>query len=318
MKYLILTFALIAGFNSYASTLDGYTLPISGQESEENFILNAIQTKIEHRQEVITKTCSRTVLVRNDKSCNLELVPRCWYGHDRARICKNELEVVCRETPQYRQEYYTCYETLSIPHEVFSYNSKAIVNVKLPNVPEGASLPLERCNINFKLDGGSFTPTANCYEFMVLAKKSASESREGQTVTQDHKLDISLVNLKDIIAPIKGGISEMRVEGQNLVFRTGDLTRNKNISLKLFVENKKLLGDKTLIERQLAPSEYSFEKISDDYGIVKIDLTKLIGGINTKKKHYISVEINVLIDTHNSINQSLPSFNAFGSMTVKN
>lgn len=109
----------------------------------------------------------------------------------------------------------------------------------------------------------------------------------------------------------------MRMEGQTLVFRTGDLTKNKNFSLKLFVERRKLLkGDETLVNRNLAPQEYSFEKTSDEFGVVRINLGNLIGGINKKRKHVIKVDINVLTNTVNSINSHLPSLSASESITV--
>lgn len=318
MKSLLLTFSLIAGLNSYATTTDSYSLPINGQESEENFILNAIQNKIEYKQEVLTKTCSRTVLVGQDKNCGLVVVPTCYVDRDRNRVCKEHLDIQCSETPIYNQESYACYETVNVPYEVFSYNAKAVVDVKLPSIPEGSNSLQKNCSVDFKLTGGRLSSTADCEEFIVLANKSATESRDGQTITQNQKFDISLLNLKEVIAPIYGGIKEVRVEGKTLVFRTGDLTKNQNFYLNLYVENKKLLGDKVLIDRTLAPSEYTFEKINDNFGIVKIDLEKLTNGINIKKKHFIKIDIQILTDIQNSINRTLPYFNATGATIINN
>jgi hypothetical protein len=317
MKSLILALALIAGFNAHASTTDGYSLPINGQQSVENFTLNTVQTRTEYRQETVANTCWRTVFAGYRQVCRQEPITRCWVGHDGRQVCSTQWITQCHQEPQYRQEAYTCYQTISVPYEVFNNYVKALVNVKLPNVPAGSNLPQQTCDINFTLEGGNFSSLANCPEFIVIAQRSSSESREGQTVIQDRKFDVTLLDAKVVAAPVKGGIGEMRMEGQTLVFRTGDLNKNKNFSLKLFVERRKLLkGDETLINRNLAPQEYTFSKTSDEFGVVRINLGNLVGGINKKRKHVIRVDINVLTSTANSINSSLPTLSASESITV--
>ena len=313
MKSFMLALALIAGFNAHASTVDGYSLPINGQQSVENFTLNTVQTRTEYRNETVANTCWRTVFAGYRQVCYQEPMTSCWPGPNGRQICDTRWITQCRQEAQYRQEAYTCYQTVAVPYEVFSNYVKALVNVKLPN----SKLPQETCNIDFRLEGGNFSSFANCPEFIVIASRSSSESRQDQTVVQDRKFDITLLDAKVVTAPVKDGIGEMRLEGQTLVFRTGDLTKNKNFSMKLFVERRKLLkGDETLINRNLAPGEYSFEKTSDDYGTVRISLSKLFGGINAKRKHVLKVDINVLTSTLNSINPSLPNMSASESITV--
>jgi hypothetical protein len=317
MKSLLLALALITGLNAHASTIDGYSLPINGQQSVENFTLNAVQTRTEYRSETQANTCWRTVFAGYRQVCRQEPVTSCWPGPDGRQFCDTRWITQCYQEAQYRQEAYTCYQTVQIPYEVFNNYVRALVSVKLPNIPTGSSLPQQTCNIDFRLEGGSFSSYANCSEFIVIASRTSTESREDQTVIQDRKFDITLLDAKTVTAPVRGGIGEMRLEGQTLVFRTGDLTKNPNFSLKLFVERRKLLkGDETLINRNLAPGEYTFEKTSDDYGTVRISLSKLFGGINAKRKHLLKVDINVLTDTANSINPSLPSMSASESIVV--
>jgi hypothetical protein len=317
MKSFILALALIAGFNAQASTVDGYSLPINGQQSVENFTLNTVQTRTQYKNETVANTCWRTVFAGYRQVCRQEPITSCWPGPYERQICDTRWITQCYQEAQYRQESYTCYQTVAVPYEVFSNYVKALVNVKLPNVPVGSSLPQETCNIDFRLEGGNFSSYANCSEFIVIASRSSSESRENQTVIQDRKFDITLLDAKTVTAPVRGGIGEMRLEGQTLVFRTGDLLKNPNFSLKLFVERRKLLkSDETLIDRNLAPGEYTFEKTSDEYGTVRINFSKLIGGINAKRKHVLKVDINVLTSTANSINPSLPKMSASESITV--
>jgi hypothetical protein len=319
MKFFILTLSLLAGFNAFASTLDGYSLPITGVQTEENFILNTIQTRTEYRNETIRKTCYRTVNDGYRTECVDEPRVVCFNDREGRPVCSTRYERICRNIPQYRQEAYTCYETVSIPYEVFSNNVKASVKVIVANVPGDISAPHNTCGIDFTLNGPSFTSVANCSEFIILAKNTNSEARFGDTVVQDRLVSLTLLDAKKVSAPTSAGISEMRLEDQTLVLKTGNLEINSNFSLKLFVERRKFLkGDETIINRNLLPSEYTFEKINENSGLVKIKLDSLIGGINAKKKHVLKVDIKVNQDVSGAINKNMPALSASESITVNN
>lgn len=315
MKSLMLVLALLAGFNAFASTIDGYTLPLTGAQTEENFTMNTVQTRTEYRNETQANTCFRTVLAGYRTECREEPTVFCYNDPRHGQICTTRYERHCYTVPDYRQEAYTCYQTVRVPYEVFSNNVRANVNVKVTKTP--GEVVNNACGIDFTLTGSLFKSVANCAEFIVLAKNTNEESRVGDTVVQDRKVELTLLDAATISAPTKNGIREMRMEGQTLVFKTGDLTKNPNFTLKLFVERRKLLkGDDTLINRTLAPSEYSFEKITADSGLVKINLSNLFGGINKKRKHVLKVGLNVVIDTTGSINATLPALSASESITV--
>ncbi|MBC7430316.1 MAG: hypothetical protein H7336_17005 [Bacteriovorax sp.] len=319
MKSMMLALALLAGLTAHASTIDGYSLPITGVLTEENFAMSAVQTRTEYRNETVANTCFRTVQAGYRTECRQEPQVVCYPDPHAGQVCTTRFENRCYTVPQYRQEAYTCYQTVSVPHEVFSNNVKANVNVKVSSVPGDVQAPHNTCGVDFTLTGGDFKSVANCSEFIVLAKTYNEESRVGDTVTQNRSIDLTLLDAKKLSAPTKGGIVAMKLEGQTVVFRSGDLTKNPNFSLKLFVQRRKLFkGDETLISRNLTPSEYSFEKISDDFGIVKINLSKLIGGINEKRKHVIRVDLNIAVDTTGAINSKLPSFSASESIIVNN
>lgn len=319
MKSLMLALTLISGLQANASTIDGYTLPLTGVQTEENVTLNAVQTRTEYRNETVARTCFRTVNDGYRTVCNQVPENYCYEDHMSRRICSTRYVNRCYTEPQYRQEAYTCYQTVSVPYEVFSHNVKANVNVKVSKVPGDIQAPHNTCGLNFVLEGSQFSANASCSEFIVLAKQTANEERSGNTVIQNRTMDITLLDAQKLSAPVKGGIAEMRLEGQTLVFRTGDLTKNPNFSLKLFVERRKLFkDDETLINRNLAPSEYSFEKINEDFGLVRVNLGKVVGGINDKKKHVIKVDLNVAADLNGAINTRLPVLNASESITVHN
>lgn len=315
MKLLIIALALTQGliFGASASTLDGYTLPIISNDPEVNFTLNTVQTRTEYKNETVAKTCYRTEFDGYRNVCQYYPEVVCREDHMSRRICTTQNVYRCHSEPVYRTVPYTCYETVRIPYEVFSHNVKANVNVKKPTEIPAANA----CELSFTLEGQTLRANTACKELIVTAQKTSSERREGNTLIQDHNYVLNTLNAADISAPVNGGIADMRLEGQNLVFRTGDLTRNPNFSLKLFVERRKFLkDDEVLINRNLTASEYSFEKTNDRYGIVKINLSSLIGGVNSKKKHVFRVNLDVKLDRSNVLNTSLPALSADSSMTV--
>jgi len=314
MKLFLLGLSLISAFNVQASTMDGYSLSLVGAQSEESFSMNAEQTRTEYRTERVMRTGFRTVADGFGRQCVSVPQERCFEDHMSRRICRTEFVNRCHDEIRYRQEAYTYFDNVSVPYEVFNNNVRANVNVKIKG---GSAATQNSCAVNFTLNGSQFKAVANCLDYIVLAKQTADEGREGNTVIQNRTLELTLVDARIVAAPIKGGIREMKFEGQTVVFKTGDLTKNPNFTLKLFTERRKLLGsDDTLINRNLIPSEYTFEKTGEDSGIVKINLSKLIGGINSKKKHVIRVEINVAANTSGAINASLPSLSDSASITV--
>jgi hypothetical protein len=318
MKSIMLALALLAGISAHASTVDSYSLPVTGAQTEDNFIMKTIQTKTEYRNETVANTCFRNVLDGYRTECTTVPQVVCYPTPPAGQACTTRYENRCYSVPQYRQEAYTCYQTVSVPYEVFSNNVKANLNVRVAAVA-GDVQATNSCGINFSLLGANLTTTANCVDFIVLANKTNSESRVGDTLIQDRTMNVTLLDAKTIAAPTKGGIVDMKLVGQTVTFRTGNLTKNSNFSLKLFVQRRKLFKhDVTLISRNLLPSEYSFEKLNEDYGIVKINLSKLIGGINSDKKHVIRVDLNVNVDTKSAINTTLPQLSASDSITVDN
>lgn len=309
MKSSLLIFSLcfFFGFDAFSSTIDGYTLPITGEEINENFEMKSIQTRTEYKNESVAKTCYRRVHDGYRNVCQLEPEVSCYYDHYYHQYCNTRFVNRCYSEAQYRQEPYTCFETVSTPYEVFSHNVKAFVNVLVKNSENSMLAPHNTCNINFTLEGDFFKSQAQCSEYIILSNKKVFSQRKDSTVIHNQMLNLTLIDAKKATAATSVEISEMRVSGQTLIFRSGDLTKDSNFSLKLFVERKKLLKeDEVLISRVLDKKEYSFEKTNDNFGFVKIDLEKLIGKINTKKKHVIKVEIKSLLNTENAINTSLP------------
>jgi hypothetical protein len=146
------------------------------------------------------------------------------------------------------------------------------------------------CGINFQLNGASFSATNTCSEYIATANITTTAAGENT----HRNYDITLHDGEKILAPLAGGLKGLKVEsGTFVVAKVGTLTDAKNVTLKLFVERKKLFGDDTLINRTLKSSEYSYQAIDDKTGYVRINMDKVFGGIDSSKKHVIRLNLSV-------------------------
>ena len=87
MKMLILAILSLSSLNISASTVDSYTLPIKGVQAEENFSMNATQTKTEYRSETVANTCFRTVFSGYRQECRQEPEVICYPGGPNGKTC---------------------------------------------------------------------------------------------------------------------------------------------------------------------------------------------------------------------------------------
>lgn len=319
MKFLICIFAATS-LSALASTIDSHTFPVFGIiEGEEKFLLTTTQTRTTYRQETVAQTCFRTELAGYQNACDYYPEVRCYETRDSARVCTSVPVYRCQQLPQYREVPYTCYRTINTPYEVADHQVMANFNVKITSKPKEPTNPTA-CLVGFRMEGDLLKSNADCNEFLILSneKKTTEFDRSG-TIVHNYNVALSLLDSQTTLAPLLGGIAEMHMEGHFLVFRSGDLSQNPNFNLKLFVERRHLLkGDETLINRNLLTSEYSFQKMNERFGIVKIDLDKLLGGINDKKKHVIKVHLNLNLESGLLLNNQKPDLVREGELTINN
>lgn len=342
MKSAFLILTLIIAQSAFASTLDSYSLPLDGSNTTERFSLAATQTKTLYRDEIVDSTCYRTVRDGWDLQCRQVPELYCYYvpnpphyphpgngrpgygrpGHGprpNAQYCETRFRQECHSVPRYVNEAYSCRKTVSIPYEVFDYDVKNNVAVTV-KYPMGTTSSFNTCNLNFSLFGTLLNLNTDCSDYIVIPKRTdKAPTHSSSLLTRDSEFAITAYETQKVTAPTAKGIKGLKLEGQTLVFRTGDLTKNPNFSLKLYTERRKLLkSDVVLINRNLSPAEYTFEKTDSDNGIVRINLSKLFGGINRSRKHIIRVDMKVLTDLTGAINQAdkIPARTATSSITV--
>lgn len=318
MKSLIIFFALSISC-AMASTIDSHSFPVLSSGEEENFLLKTTQTRTTYRQDTVASICYRTEIAGYRNVCDYYPEVQCYETRNSARICRSVPVYRCHQAVQYREVPYTCYRNVTTPIEVFDHEVVANFNVSIDRKPKEPTDPTS-CLVAFTMEGEALKSYANCPTHLVLSnQKKSSENERAGTVVHNYDVSLKLFDLKDILAPLEGGISQMHLEGHTLTFRTGDLLKNPNFTMKLFVERKRLLkGDETLINRNLTPSEYTFEKINERFGIVKVNLDKLLGGLNDKKKHVLKVDMNVVLEAGTILNTQLPHLSEAASITVNN
>lgn len=301
-----------------ASTVDSRSFSIDEIQNEENFLLSTTQTRTAYRQESVTKTCFRTeVSYRNQCSYYPEV--RCYETRDSARICNTASVYRCSQQPEYRNVPYLCNEIVSIPYEVIDHLVKTNFNIKISSHPKEPTNPTN-CRIGFTMIGDLLKSNADCNSYLIVSNEhKSSDLDQTGTVIHNYNIQLKLLDAQTILAPLEGGIADMHLDGHTLIFRTGDLSKNANFSLKLFIEKKFLLkSDESLIDRNITPNEYQYEKLNERFGIVKVNLDKLLGGFNDTKKHAIKVSLSIKLEDGKILNTQIPTLTSDSSIIVNN
>lgn len=358
MKNLLVLIGLLVASGAQASTIDSYSIRLNGQDSTENVVLKATQTKTLYRDEIVDSTCYRTVQRGWELQCQMVPDVICYevpdypnYPHHpypgpgprpgfpghrprsanaevsnfsgyetRRRVCETRYVQRCQNVPRYVQEAYACKQTIQVPYEVFDYNAENSVATKVTYKTNLVNSYYD-CNLDLIQNGGLFSMNTNCANLLIFASKSERNLSVGDVVKTQTNVNAELYDLNTYTAPISKGVKNLRLQGQNVTFTSGDLTLNKNFSIKLYIERRKLLKkDITIINRKLTPAEYTFTKTNDGEGTVTISLTKLFGGINRSKKHIIAVDVELLENANASLKllntNLLPKKKVSNSITV--
>jgi hypothetical protein len=203
-------------------------------------------------------------------------------------------------------------QTISVPYEVVDHTSTANVNVKLSAAP--TSLPQSsNCAITFRLDGDNFQSINSCSQYLAVAQ---IQGQNGGT-TQNYNYQINLFDSAAVFAPLAGGMSDIHLDGDTLLVKTGNLASIQNFTLKIYVERKRFLkSDEVLINRALKASEFTYQAIDSRTGYARIDLSKLID-FESDKKNEIKVSLDVALPSGSIISGSIvPALHQEASMTT--
>ena len=283
MKLITFLFLTLAA-NAMASSIDQHIFTINGAENEGSFLLNTTQTKTAYREDSIAQTCYHKVMEGYKNICGLHQETDCYLSKYAVQICTQSPVYTCQQIPNYKKTPYTCYKTVTTSYEVPDHQVVANFNVKISRKPKEATDP-SGCSVGFSMEGDIMKSHAKCIDFLILSNlKQKSIFNDTGKVTHNYDVDLLLLDAEATLAPLLGGITQMHVQGNMLTFRVGDLSKNPNFNLKLFVERKYLLkSNETLINRNIRRDEYAFNKTDEQFGLVSIDLDKLASGFNDQK-----------------------------------
>lgn len=229
----------------------------------------------------------------------------------------------CSPKAQYTTVPYSCSLTVSTPYEVNDHQVVANIHIDVNKKPKGNSdQNAENCLLDYTMEGESLSAKTDCLSLIVLSNQTmttARKSDQSSTVTHNYDIQLKLLDVETALAPIEAGITDMHLVGHTLVFRSGNLSKNPNFEINFYAERKHLLKkDVVLINRPLMTNEYSFQKINDKSGIVKINLDQTLGDFNEKKKHLFKIDIDVHFESGTVLNTRLPSLRVSSSLKVDN
>ena len=298
-----------------SSTADLHSTIIKNTETNEAFSLNTQTNKTVYRTETVKDTCYKKVVDGTQKVCHkfhgihglYNLVP------NTPTHAAHPSEPICHDGVVYKNVAYSCEKAVSVPYEVLDHYSTAHVNVKVSAAP--LSMPQAgNCGINFNLIGDSLTAINTCSDFIATAIQSSA----GQGNEINYNYTIKIFDSQTVLAPLAGKLQDMHVDGDELLVQTGKLTGVQNVSLKLYVQRKRLFkNDLVLINRVLDAKEFSYEPINERTGNVRINLKKILGGFESNKKHVIQLNLDINLDSKTLPNtEALPSLHQQANITI--
>jgi hypothetical protein len=220
---------------------------------------------------------------------------------------------VCYDEPIYQEVAYSCLKTISVPYEVVDHESTANVNVKLGAAPQSKP-QTGNCGITFSMNGDNFQANNSCLDYLALAQVGKKDNGR----IKDLSYTIALLDAEKVFSPLAGGLTNMHLDGDVLVIRTGELRANSNFSLKLYVERKRILKkNDVLINRVLKSSDFTYQPIDSRTGYVRMDLSRLTGNFDNSKKHIIKVNLDLTLPAGTIISgSSMPSTHQEAEVTT--
>ncbi len=229
MKSMLLAslLSLVVG-SAFASTVDSKSIRFDGSMTEASLQLKAEKTHTEYRQETVARTCYRTVVV----------------GH--RRVCRRPTPTQpgqCWSEPVYRTVPYTCYETISIPYEVFDYYVDANVALNFGSLPEGMSA---NEMMTATLNGDVLTLKSTGTKTLVVELAALEQSRRmsGNVLMMDA---VATVKFHDALAIKRAlNLTDASIKKSVMTYNLGPIA-GLQLAHSLKIVNAPVLGGDTVL-----------------------------------------------------------------------
>jgi hypothetical protein len=229
--------------SAYASTTDSETIFFDGSNSNAVVQLQTEKTRTEYREETVPRTCYRTVIVGYRQVCRRPSNPRqpqqCW-----------------RE-PIYRNEAYTCYQTIRTPYEVFEYYVDAQIGINFGDVPEGI---VAAENITASLNGDILTLRSQGSKLLVVELQDLTQNRrvDGNVLMIDASATIKFHDAQKIKAALN--LTDVRIQSGTANYNLGPIAGLQLSHNLKIVNNPRLGGSTTLFDGEMNADVLSREE----------------------------------------------------------
>ena len=227
----MLFFSLVIPAMASRVTTDEHSVNISNGPAVESFSLNTKTYRTEYRTESIERTCYRQIIIGYQTICNRFLVSSSEimdrdhdHGHDGDHRGPERRPMpypypyplprppVCYQQPIYQTIPYSCWQTVSLPYEVFDHDSVANLNVNISSAPTSKP-PTQNCGINFFLNGDSLNATNTCSDYIALLHQSVEDHGN----VKNYTTSIKILDAETVLAPMNGKLEDMQVNGNEQV-----------------------------------------------------------------------------------------------------
>ncbi len=317
LKTLLFTLLLTLPLVSFATSGEQRTLNFDGSAEQLQVTLSGEKTHTEYRQEQVPSTCYRQVFVGYYTYCRNVPYQRCTTtprtcrqvctgsGSDRTcrrvctggqRVCKTYYRRVCEQRPRYRTEAYTCWETVTVPYEVFDYNTQANVTVFMGSLPCNANAD-EDFKVNFSGENISLKVKGSGKLITFQADKNVEVAWENNVKVMNVTYDVAFQTVEDAFLPVSEGVSNLRRDGDILSYEIGKVQNENDFVPSLNLKNRWLIpiGKRKLFNGNLNKSQYAIEDLGDKT-LIKIFLKKLGVKKFRKRKYFYKVGAELKFD----------------------
>ena len=216
----------------------------------------------------------------------------------------------CHSETEYRTEYYSCTQTVTVPHVIkdLEVENNIVVNVEINrNLPSGLREVIELVQTAEALTLQSVESTA---KVLVYATQTTSEvSNNGRLKKLKTVISIKLIDRAAALGAFLSPISEITADSNGMQITTGLITDPASVRFDVDLRRTKLFGkDEVVLQKSFLASEATLTN-SGQQTVVNFDFLKL--GIQDKiagKKVHIALQVQSNLKLDSIVNrQDIPA-----------
>ncbi len=241
MKNIFLLFSLVLSSLVLADNKsDNQTFIFDGSALSKTLTLNDAVYRTEYSQQQRPAICYRTVIVGYNTVCNnVQTGNTCSIINGR-RVCRPIYTSQCRQNPVYGRQAFTCYQYVTVAHQVLDHYTQANVKFTFSEVPDGLN-PNER--ITLRLDDQTLSSsTRSSGNVAMLYNIQENTSMDGRNVIKNVHYSVRIFDLQKALSPSRGGIKLIDSSADELVFEAGSISADFGYIFKMKLSQRKFFA----------------------------------------------------------------------------